>query len=98
MFYDIRLMQVSVQDGCLGHPTMIHQWKKALLEGAADIFERGGKKVPEIAKDTLRALHVKIGKLPAANVLLKGQALYRKVRRGMIDKKHTSLSVVTQGR
>ena len=25
------------------HPTMIHQWKKALLEGAAGIFERGGK-------------------------------------------------------
>jgi transposase-like protein len=24
------------------HPTMIHQWKKALLDGAADIFERGG--------------------------------------------------------
>jgi transposase-like protein len=23
------------------HPTMIHQWKKALLEGAAGIFERG---------------------------------------------------------
>jgi transposase-like protein len=25
------------------HPTMIHQWKKALLEGAAGIFERGGQ-------------------------------------------------------
>lgn len=25
------------------HPTMIHQWKKALLEGASDIFERGGR-------------------------------------------------------
>ncbi|QKD03514.1 transposase [Mesorhizobium loti] len=25
------------------HPTMIHQWKKALLDGAADIFERGTK-------------------------------------------------------
>jgi transposase len=25
------------------HPTMIHQWKRALLEGAAGIFERGGK-------------------------------------------------------
>lgn len=23
------------------HPTMIHQWKKALLEGAAEIFQRG---------------------------------------------------------
>ena len=23
------------------HPTMVHQWKKALLEGATDIFQRG---------------------------------------------------------
>jgi transposase len=22
------------------HPTMIHQWKKALFDGAAEIFER----------------------------------------------------------
>ena len=25
------------------HPTMVDQWKKALLEGAAGIFERGGQ-------------------------------------------------------
>ncbi len=25
------------------HPTMIHQWKRALLEGASGVFERGGK-------------------------------------------------------
>lgn len=25
------------------HPTMIHQWKKALLEGTSDIFEHGGR-------------------------------------------------------
>lgn len=36
------------------HPTMIHQWKKALLEGAADIFERGGKRAPEIDEDTVK--------------------------------------------
>ncbi|WP_028482333.1 IS3 family transposase, partial [Pseudovibrio exalbescens] len=30
------------------HPTMIHQWKRALLEGASDVFERGGKRKPEI--------------------------------------------------
>jgi len=28
------------------HPTMIHQCKKALLEGASDIFERGGRRRP----------------------------------------------------
>jgi len=44
------------------HPTMIHQWKKTLLEGAAGIFERGGKVAAnvEIAEDTVRDLHAKI--------------------------------------
>jgi transposase-like protein len=42
------------------HPTMIHKWKKALPDGAAEIFERGGKKAPEVDEDTVRALHAKI--------------------------------------
>jgi len=44
------------------HPTMIHQWKKALLEGAAGIFERGGQAAAtaEIAEETVRDLHAKI--------------------------------------
>jgi transposase-like protein len=44
------------------HPTMIHQWKKSLLEGAAGIFERGGKATAAaaIAEDTVRDLHAKI--------------------------------------
>ena len=29
------------------HPTLIHQWKRALLEGASGVFEQGGKKAPE---------------------------------------------------
>ncbi len=70
------------------HPTMIHQWKKALLEGAADIFERGGKRAPEIDEDTVRSLHAKIGELAVANDFLsqKAQALDRQVRRGMIER------------
>lgn len=28
------------------HPTMVHHWKKSLLEGAAGVFERGGKVAP----------------------------------------------------
>jgi transposase len=44
------------------HPTMIHQWKKSLLEGAAGIFERGGRPAPaEVDEDTVRDLHAKIG-------------------------------------
>jgi transposase len=54
------------------HPTMIHQWKKALLEGAAGIFERGSKAAAtaEIAEDTVRDLHAKIGELAVANDFL----------------------------
>ena len=52
------------------HPTMIHQWKKALLDGAADIVERGGKRALKIDEDTVRSLHVKIGELAVANDFL----------------------------
>ena len=47
---------------------MIHTWKKALFEGAADIFERGGKtKRAEVDEETVRELHAKIGELAVAN-------------------------------
>ena len=52
------------------HPTMIHQWKKALLDGAADIFERGTQKTAEVDEDTVRSLHAKIGELAVANDFL----------------------------
>ena len=35
------------------HPTMIHQWKRSLLEGAAGIFERGGKAEEPLARRDL---------------------------------------------
>ncbi len=36
------------------HPTKIHQWKKALLEGASGVFERGGAtKAPALDKEAL---------------------------------------------
>jgi len=52
------------------HPTMIHQWKKALLDGAADVFERGGRKGAEVDEETVRSLHAKIGELAVANDFL----------------------------
>ena len=53
------------------HPTMIHQWKKALLDGAADIFERGSKRsAAEVDEETVRSLHAKIGELAVANDFL----------------------------
>ena len=49
------------------YPTMIRQWKKARLDDAADIFERGGKKATEVYEDTVRALHTKVGELAVAS-------------------------------
>ena len=52
------------------HPTMIHQWKRALLEGASGVFERGGRKSPEIDEEQVKELHAKIGELAVANSFL----------------------------
>ena len=50
-------------------PTMIHHWKRSLLEGAAGIFERGGTAAvaAEGAEETVRDLHAKIGELAVVN-------------------------------
>ena len=46
------------------HPTMVHQWKKALLEGATDIFQRGRSPAEaEVAAARVKELHAKIGEL-----------------------------------
>ena len=44
----------------------------ALLEGAAGIFERGGKvaAAAEVAEDTVHDLHAEIGELAVANDFL----------------------------
>jgi transposase len=52
------------------HPTMIHQWKKALLAGAPDIFERGSTKKAEVDEAQVKELHAKIGELAVANDFL----------------------------
>ena len=52
------------------HPTMIHQWKRALLEGASDVFERGARRKPEIDEGQVKELHAKIGELAVANEFL----------------------------
>ncbi len=53
------------------HPTMIHQWKRQLLEGASDVFERGRKgSAPEVDAQKVRELHAKIGELAVANDFL----------------------------
>lgn len=48
------------------HPTMIHQWKKALLERASDVFRRGVKKKAKVNEETVRPLRAKIGETQQA--------------------------------
>jgi len=51
------------------HPTMITTWKRALLDGASDIFDKGNKSRKE--KDTtIDELHRQIGKLKVENDFL----------------------------
>ncbi len=53
------------------HPTMIHQWKKALLEGASEIFQRGrNPAAPEAGR--IKDLHAKIGELTVERDFLEG--------------------------
>ncbi|WP_417271560.1 transposase [Celeribacter sp.] len=52
------------------HPTIIHQWKRALLEGASGVFVRGGRKAPEIDEEQVQALHAEIGGLAVAKDFL----------------------------
>jgi transposase len=52
------------------HPTMIHQWKRALLEGASGVFERGGRKKPEIDEEQVKELHAKIEEQAVTNSFL----------------------------
>lgn len=52
------------------HPTMINQWKRALLKGAPDIFEHGSKKTAEVDEEMVRSLHVKLGEPALANDFL----------------------------
>lgn len=52
------------------HPKMIHQWKKVLLDGAADIFGHDGRTAPSFGENTVRFLHAKIEELAVANDFL----------------------------
>lgn len=42
------------------HPPMIHSWKRALLESSSGVFERGGRKAPQIDEEQVKELHAKI--------------------------------------
>lgn len=51
------------------HPTMINNWKKALLEGAADVFGKNQKATKQ-TESTVDNLYKEIGRLKVENDFL----------------------------
>jgi transposase len=52
------------------HPNQVTEWRRQLLEGAADVF--GGALAAEAPTVDLKALHAKIGRLALENAFLEG--------------------------
>jgi transposase len=52
------------------HPTQVAEWRRQLLERAADVF--GGASTAAEAPVDLKALHAKIGQLALENDFLEG--------------------------
>jgi transposase-like protein len=52
------------------HPNQITTWKGQLIEGAADLFERGGHGKPPAPEIDIKTLHAKIGELTLENDFL----------------------------
>jgi len=51
------------------HPTMISAWKRSLLEGAAEIFDKGHKSRKQV-DNKIDELHRQIGQLKVENDFL----------------------------
>jgi transposase len=58
---DKTVNEVAAQFGV--HPTLIHDWKKKVLAGAAGIFENGAKPAPAPAESQQAELFEQIGRL-----------------------------------
>jgi transposase-like protein len=52
------------------HHNQIATWKDQLLEGAADVFERGGNGRSSTSEIDVKSLHAKIGELVLENDFL----------------------------
>src|SRR5258706_11910729 len=66
------------------HPNQITSWKEQLLEGAADVFERGGNAKSSAPEVDVQSLHAEIGELVLENGFLEralGKARFPSAKR-----------------
>lgn len=52
------------------HPSQIHAWKKALLDGAAGVFESGADREDKVSDAQVGELYRQIGQLKVENDFL----------------------------
>src|SRR3954453_13796949 len=80
------------------HPSQIHAWKKALLDGAASVFESGGERDDKISETQVGELYAQIAHVKVENDFFGQEARQggRAERRAMIDRAHPPLSVRRQ--
>ena len=45
------------------HPNQIQDWRRKLLESAAEVFDRSGRQAQEETEHKVKELHAKIGQL-----------------------------------
>ena len=64
---DETISQLAARFGV--HPTMIHNWKRSLLDGASDVFDKG-QKSKKNREAEVNELYKQIGKLKVANDFL----------------------------
>ena len=56
------------------HPTQIHAWKKALIEGAPEVFGKGGAKADRDQEALTAHLYQLIGQLKVERDFLSGKS------------------------
>src|SRR5215217_6564194 len=78
------------------HPSQIHAWKKALLDGAAGVFESGSDRDDKISETQVGELYRQIGQRKVENDFLARRLGKEAERRALIDRAHPTLSIRRQ--
>ena len=77
------------------HPSQIHAWKKALIQGAPHLFENGAGRQEKDQEVLTAQLYQQIGQLTGFFVT-ELRVVSRSQRRAMIDREEPKLSLVRQ--